>query len=114
MPKNAGLRVYKVEKIIVRSSVSSFVVEGSLVKKSPEVFQTTLIVLYSESTIIKLDVVHTISIDSPLIGGVANRFLLMTSVNGTNIWEITFIYKMPIYIFGHLNKNSFLLFYIMC
>ena len=71
-----------VHKITVRSSVSTVVVESSIMMKSPGVFQTTLLVLDSKAVLINLDVVHTVSIDSPLIGGAANKILLMTSVNG--------------------------------
>lgn len=82
LPKNAGLRIYKVEKITVRSSVSSIVVESSIFKKSSEEFQTTLLVLNSGSSLVNIDTVHTISIDSTLIGGATNKVNLMTSVNG--------------------------------
>ena len=81
MPKNAGLRVHK---IIVRSTVSTVVVESSIMMKSPGVIQTTLLVLDSKAVLVNLDVVHTVAIDSPLIGGPANKILLMTTANGNS------------------------------
>merc|ERR1712142_867869 len=97
LPMNAGLQVYKIDKITVRSTVSTVVVEGSFFKKSPEVFQTSLLVLNSESILINLDVVQTISIDSILIGGAANKINLMTSVNG----------KIPNAEFGFASKLNY-------
>ena len=78
----AGLKIYKVEKLLVRSSVSTVVVESSIIKKSPEEFQTTLLVLNSGSSLLNIDAVHTISIDSTLIGGSTNKVNLLTSING--------------------------------
>ena len=88
MPKNAGLQVYKVDKITVRSTVSTVVVESSFFKKSPTEFQTTLLVLDSESILVNIEVVDTISIDSTLIGGEANEIHLMSSVTGKIICKL--------------------------
>ncbi|CAL4099044.1 unnamed protein product, partial [Meganyctiphanes norvegica] len=94
LPKSAGLKLYKVEKITVHSTVSSVVVESRFLKKSPEVFQTTLLVLNSGSTLINIDAVNTISIASSIFGGSVNKMHLMTSVNG----------KTPIAEFGFGSK----------